>query len=140
MGFDEFGIISFVPFTKVSEFTDYLKDGRLCGKQCSKCNAIYFPPRAECVKCLAPESEMNWVDYSGKGILLTYTKIYAAPTGFEEKAPYTIGVVDLQEGGRLLAWIEDPPEDENQIKLGSSVLVKSKVMDGDRLIYVVKLV
>ncbi|WP_455393330.1 Zn-ribbon domain-containing OB-fold protein [[Eubacterium] cellulosolvens] len=139
MGFDEFGLVSFVPFTKVSEFTDYLKNGKLCGKHCKKCNTVYFPPRAECVKCLAPESEMEWLDFSGKGKLLTYTTIHAAPTGFQEKAPYTIGVVDLAEGGRLLAWIEDPPEDESKLKLGLDVLIEPKVIDDGRLIYVVKL-
>ena len=31
----------------------------------------------------------------------------APPTGFDDIAPYTIAVVDLEEGGRLLAWIGD---------------------------------
>jgi uncharacterized OB-fold protein len=140
MSFDEFGLVSFVPFTKVSEFTDFLKDGKLRGKQCKKCNAIYFPPRAECVKCLAPETDMEWIDFSGKGKLLTYTTIHAAPTGFQEKAPYTIGVVDLLEGGRLLAWIENPPEDESQLMLGCDVQIEPKMIDDNRLIYVVKLI
>jgi uncharacterized OB-fold protein len=140
MGFEEFGLVSFVPYTKVSEFTDYLKDGKLKGKKCKKCNAVYFPPRAECVKCMAPESDMEWLDYSGKGKLLTYTTIHAAPTGFEEKVPYTIGVVDLEEGGRLLAWIENPPADESDLKLGTAVLIEPKIIDDDRLIYIVKLI
>ena len=136
MSFDKFGLISFVPFTKVFEFTDYLKDGKLMGRQCKKCNAIYFPPRAECVKCMAPESELEWVEYKGTGTLLTYTRIHAAPTGFEDKAPYTIGVVDLTEGGRLLAIFEDPPEDENEIKLDAEVTVEPKIVGDERLIYV----
>ena len=139
MGFEEFGLISFVPYTKVSEFTNYLKDGKLRGKHCTKCNAVYFPPRSECVKCMAPESEVEWLDFSGNGTLLTFTTIHAAPTGFETKVPYTIGVVDLEEGGRLLAWIEDPPEDENKLQLGTKVKIEPKVIDEDRLIYVVKL-
>ena len=140
MGFDEFGLVSFVPFTKVEEFTEFLKEGKLKGMHCTKCDSIYFPPRAECVKCLAPESAMEWVDYSGKGKLLTYTTIHAAPTGFEDKVPYTIAVVDLTEGGRLLAWLENPPEDESLIKLGVDVLVEPKTIDENRLIYVVKLI
>ena len=138
MSFEKFGLISFVPFTKVSEFADYLKDGKLMGKQCKKCKAIYFPPRAECVKCMAPESEMEWINYSGKGKLLTYTRIHAAPTGFEDKAPYTIGVVDLVEGGRLLALFDDAPEDEYQINLDAEVTIEPRVIDDDRVIYVLK--
>ena len=139
MGFDEFGLISFVPYTKVAEFTEHLKDGKLTGRRCTKCNTVYFPPRAECVKCLAPEPEMEWMDFSGKGKLLTYTTIHAAPTGFEDKAPYTIGVVDLAEGGRLLAIIENPPEDESKINLDAEIKVEAKIVDDNRLIYVLKL-
>jgi len=138
MGFDEFGLISFVPYTKVSKFTDYLKDGKLKGTHCKSCNSTYFPPRAECIKCLAPESDMEWVDYSGKGKILTYTTIHAAPTGFENKAPYIIVVVDLEEGGRLLALFEDDAENEDKIKLDTEVTVQPKVMDENRLVYVAK--
>jgi uncharacterized OB-fold protein len=138
MSFDKFGLISFVPYTKVSEFTDYLKDGQLKGRHCKKCDSIYFPPRSECVKCMAPESEMEWINYSGKGKLLTYTRIHAAPTGFEDRAPYTIAVVDLAEGGRLLALFEDAPEDEDEINLDTEVIIEPRVIDDDRVIYVVK--
>jgi uncharacterized OB-fold protein len=138
MSFDEFGLISFVPFTKVSEFSDYLKEGKLKGRHCKKCNAIYFPPRAECIKCMAPESEMEWIDFSGKGKLLTFTRIHAAPTGFEERAPYTIGVVDLDEGGRLLAIFENAPENEDEINLDAEVRIEPKVLEDDRIIYVLK--
>ena len=139
MGFEEFGFVNFVPYTKVSDFTKHLKDGKLKGMHCKKCDTIYFPPRAECVKCLAPESEMEWKEFSGKGKLLTYTTIHVAPTGFEEKVPYMIGVVDLNEGGRLLAWVEDPLEDESKLKLGIEVMIKPKIIDDNRLIYIIKL-
>ncbi len=138
MGFDEFGLISFVPYTKVSDFTDFLKEGKLKGKQCKKCNSVYFPPRAECVKCFAPESDMEWMEFSGKGKLLTYTQIHAAPTGFEDKTPYIIGVVDLHEGGRLLAIFEDPPELEEEIKLDTEVTIVPKMLENNRIIYVIK--
>ena len=92
------------------------------------------------MKCLAPETDLEWVDYSGKGKLLTFTTIHAAPTGFEEKAPYTIAVVDLAEGGRLLAWLEDPPADEGSLKLGTEVQIVPKVINENRWVYVVKLI
>ena len=49
-------------------------------------------------------------------------------------------MVDLEEGGRLLAIMEDPPEDLDQLKLGSAVMIEPKIIEEDRLIYVVKLV
>ena len=40
---------------------------------------------------------------SGQGAVMTFTTINAAPAGFEADAPFHLGVVDLVEGGRLLA-------------------------------------
>jgi uncharacterized OB-fold protein len=101
--FGWFGKVSFVPYTKISDFAAYLKDGRLMGSRCRACGATSFPPRADCLECLSPEFE--FVERSGKATLHTFTKIDAAPTGFEDVIPYTVGVADLEEGGRLLAWM-----------------------------------
>lgn len=123
--FKNFGRVSFVPYTKVSAFADYLKENKLKGTKCKKCGTLFFPPRAECVKCMS--EEMDWVDMSGKGKLVTYTVIHAAPTGFENSVPYTIGVVDLAEGGRLLAWMDGIKEDE--IKIGMDLKVVPQMLE-----------
>jgi uncharacterized OB-fold protein len=131
MGFDEFGIINFVPYSKVGEFPRYLKDGMLKGMKCTKCNIFYFPPRSDCPECLG--EDMEWVDSNGVGTLLTYTTIHAAPTGFEELAPYTIGLIDLEEGGRVLACIEGIAEEE--IEIGMKLKAVPKKLKEDRITY-----
>lgn len=103
--FSWFGKVSFVAYTKVSDFAVHLKDGRLMGSTCKQCGHTTFPPRADCPQCLA--GEFSYTEYSGRGTLHALTTIAAAPTGFESLAPYTIGLVDLVEGGRLLAWLGD---------------------------------
>ncbi len=103
--FSWFGKVSFVPYTKVSDFAVHLKDGRLMGTVCRGCGASFFPPRADCPDCLSDDFEFS--AYSGRGTVYTYSTIAAAPTGFEDLAPYTVAVVDLEEGGRLLAWVGD---------------------------------
>ena len=84
------------------------------GTKCKKCGEFSFPPRADCIKCFSAEFE--WVETSGEGRLHTYTIIYAAPTGFDDIAPYIIGVLDLDDGGRLLGWV-DVPEKEIRIEM-----------------------
>jgi uncharacterized OB-fold protein len=112
--FKWFGKVNFTPYTKVSDFARHLRDGRLMGSRCKKCGAVAFPPRADCHACMSGDFE--FVELSGKSTLQTYTKIVAAPTGFEDAAPYIIGVVDLAEGGRALAWFgETVPETEIEI-------------------------
>jgi uncharacterized OB-fold protein len=44
-------------------------------------------------------------EISGHGTVYTHSTVASAPTGFDDIAPYTVAVVDLEEGGRLLAWI-----------------------------------
>jgi uncharacterized OB-fold protein len=100
-----FGMVNFVPYSKVSEFAVHLKDGRLMGSVCSDCGGFSFPPRADCVECLG--DRFTYREISGRGTVHTYSTVAAAPTGFDGFVPYTIAVVDLEEGGRLLAWAGD---------------------------------
>lgn len=101
--FSWFGKVSFVPYTKVSDFAVHLKNGRLMGSVCRSCGHRTFPPRADCPECLG--GDFDYVELSGRGTVYTFTTIAAAPTGFEDVAPYTVTVIDLEEGGRLLGWL-----------------------------------
>jgi uncharacterized OB-fold protein len=73
------------------------------------------------------DDNFEWVEYSGRGTLHSFSKIYAAPKGFEDMAPYIIGVVDLEEGGRLLSWLKDIPDSE--IKIGMRVKVIPRIFE-----------
>ena len=124
--FKWFGKVNFSPFTKVSDFADHLKDGRLMGSRCVKCGVTSFPPHADCVECL--HDKFEFVEMSGKATLHTYTKISAAPTGFEDMVPYTVGLADMKETGRIVAWIgETIPEPE--IKIGMEVQVVPRIFE-----------
>lgn len=124
--FKWFGKVNFSPYTKVSDFAGYLKDGHLMGSICKKCGYESFPPRADCPQCLSGDFEYK--EFSGKATLVTYTKIHAAPTGFENDVPYTIGVVDLEESGRLLAWFGDTISDD-EIEIGMKLQVVPRIFE-----------
>lgn len=109
--FSWFGKISFTPCTKVAQFAEHLKEGRLMGSRCGKCGTESFPPRADCPECMSGEFE--FVPWEGKGRLLTFTRIDAAPTGFQDLAPYVVCLVELDRGGRAVGWKgESLKEDE----------------------------
>ena len=63
--FSWFGKVSYVPYSKVSDFAVHLKDGRLMGSTCKGCGFASFPPRADCPECMAGEFEFTERD--GKG-------------------------------------------------------------------------
>lgn len=121
-----FGKVNYCPHTKVAGFARQLKDGRLTASQCAACGRLSFPPRADCPDCR--HGQFSFRELSGRGNLATYTRIETAPAGFEDLAPYTLGVVDLQEGGRLLAWFGGtiPPA---EIAIGMPVQVVPRIFE-----------
>ena len=83
--FSWFGKVSFVPYSKISDFAVHLKDGRMMGSVCKGCGYQTFPPRSDCPECMSPE--YSFKEYNGKGEVYTFTKIDAAPTGFDDVVP-----------------------------------------------------
>ncbi|MBU8933480.1 MAG: Zn-ribbon domain-containing OB-fold protein [candidate division Zixibacteria bacterium] len=124
--FKWFGKVNFSPYTKVTDFADHLKDGHLMASKCKQCGQESFPPKADCSKCLSGEFEFT--EYDGQATLLSFTKIHAAPTGFEDTVPYTVGVVDLKDGGRLLAWFGESIA-ESDIKIGMDLQVVPQIFE-----------
>lgn len=88
---------------------NYLREAprryRLEGARCKGCGAIHFPPRAICDRCGG--RDLKGEGLSGEGELISYTIIRHPPKGFEERAPYAIGIVQLKEGVRILSQIVD---------------------------------
>ena len=96
------------------------------GSRCKACGATSFPPRADCEACRSGEFEL--FEMSGRATLNTFTKIVAAPTGFEDVAPYTVGVADLEETVRVLAWIGDTVA-EQEIRIGMPLQVVPRIFE-----------
>ena len=125
--FKWFGIVNHTPHTKVAAFAGHLREGRIMGSRCRSCGARSFPPRADCERCLSGDFEL--VPVSGAGRLYTWTRIDAAPSGFEAWAPYTIGVVDLDDGGRALAWIGGSVREED-LQVGMALRLVPRIHEG----------
>lgn len=91
--FRQFGTVSFTGLTRVNDFIDHLKEGKIMGTRCRTCGVYFFPPRVNC--CLSLDSDIEWFEINGAGTLETYSTLSYAPTGFEKDLPYTIAVVDF---------------------------------------------
>ena len=90
--FKKFGTVSFTSITKVNDFVSHLEQGKVMGTKCKDCGLFFFPPRADCHQCLA--SNLEWFEVSGKGKLVSYSKLQYAPIGFENDVPYRIALLD----------------------------------------------
>jgi hypothetical protein len=63
----------------------------------------YFYPRPLCPACLS--RRVRWVDASGRGRLHTFVINHRPPRGFPVAAPFVIGIVELEEGPRMMSHI-----------------------------------
>jgi uncharacterized protein len=84
--------------------------GELLVQRCPSCGHHQFFPRALCMACAA---EPEWVRASGRGTLHTYTIIQQNRTPpFDALSPYVVGIVELEEGPRMMTNVIgcDPSE------------------------------
>jgi uncharacterized OB-fold protein len=96
------------PFNDIS-YERFLNEERLMGSRCRKCGVLSVPPRSVCTRCYG--SEMEWVEMKGRGKLAAFTCIAIGPPfmieeGYDRKHPYVSGVVELEDGVRVVARIE----------------------------------
>lgn len=129
--FSRFGTVSFTSITKVNDFINYLEQGKIMGTRCKTCGERFFPPRADCCKSL--DSNMEWLEVTGYGILQTFSTLYYAPAGFETDLPYTIAVVDF--GSCKVFGQLDPAIDAKSLQIGMKLKIAVHKLNEKQLIY-----
>lgn len=77
----------------------------LVGVRCMACNEKHFPPRLVCHGCGSEALES--FRFTGSGIVVSYTIIQTAPSGFEGAVPYCIALIKLDEGPTISAELID---------------------------------
>ena len=104
-------------------YEQFLQEELIMGTKCKKCGALALPPRPLCISCFSQEQE--WVQLRGAGKLAAFTSIVVAPPtmakeGFNRNNPYIVGVVELEEGPKMVVRIVglDAKKPE-EIKVGS---------------------
>jgi uncharacterized OB-fold protein len=132
MDFGNFGTVSFTKEAKAIPFVEYLSQGKVMATQCKKCGRKYFPPRVDCPYCI--NSEVEWVEVTGKGKLLTFTQVHYGPLGFEDDAPYVLGIVEFPEGVRILSRISKSINPDT-IKIGMELTIKPVKLSEEKITY-----
>ncbi len=98
---------------------------RMEAKKCKKCGHIDFPGRIICPECKA--EEFDTFNLSGKGKLVTHTVIRTAPVGFEDLAPYAVGLIELEENIKIMGQITDC--DPENLNTGDKLIAKFRRMN-----------
>ena len=112
------------------EYSEALKSNRLLGMKCQECNTVTCPPKLTCQECAGINLEV--AELSGLGKIATFTTVFVAPRGREVEAPYTIVVVELEEGPWIMGNLIDmDPVDAGMDLIGRKVKLGHKVFPGD---------
>jgi hypothetical protein len=90
----------------------------LIATKCLSCGGTYFPPRNLCPRCRR-KSKLKKVKLKGVGEVLTYTVIHSAPEGFENRVPYIMAIVKLEDGPCLTTQLVDC--EPSEVKIGMKV-------------------
>jgi len=115
------------PFNDNS-YEQFLKEEKIMGAKCKKCGALALPPRPICTSCFG--TDMEWIQFRGVGKLVAFTSIVVAPPfmakeGFGKNNPYVVGVVELQEGAKIVARITGvDAKKPAEIKVGTPLKVE----------------
>lgn len=120
-----------IPITKVRQFWDGMAEGKVMATRCTRCGERYYPPQADCPKCLT--SEMDWFEVGEQAVLKTYTESHLKPQGFTHYTePYTIAIAETTEGLKIMGWLEVGKEP----KVGMTVKIRARVQpDGFPVIF-----
>ena len=118
-------------FTMIHTFFDNLKEGRFTTTKCKSCGEILWQPRIVCPHCNA--DEMEWIDLPQEGKLYAYTEvIHGAPLGMEGDAPFSVGVVEVENPNMMvLARIDDAHFED--LEVGQEMKLKVVTFEDGRV-------
>ena len=92
-------------------YWDALAQGSLTFQRCTPCGQAWLPPRSECPACLT--DNCRWEMAGGDARLVSWVTYHIAyHPAFKDRLPYTVAVVELGEGPRLISnvvGIDDAP-------------------------------
>ena len=108
------------PTPETQHFWDGTNAGELRLQRCNKCAKAYFPPRPFCPAC--GNREVSVFKASGKGFLYSYVIHHRPVPGFTP--PYSIAVVELEEGPRMMTNIVNCPQTPEALQLDMPVEVR----------------
>jgi uncharacterized OB-fold protein len=112
-------------------FSDALQRDLLTGLSCRGCGQVTCPPRMTCLTCGGCDLEK--VNLCGRGTIRSLTTTFVAPLGRDDEAPYTIVLVELDEGPWIIGnLIGVDPAQVGMDMIGRGVKMGHKIFAGDR--------
>ncbi len=104
------------PTPESQPYWDGAAEGKLRLQQCASCSKFRHYPRLVCDRCYSVDAE--WVEASGHGVVHSWTVAHHAfHPALKGDLPYTLVIVDLEEGPRAMGRLDPAAEDRLHIGL-----------------------
>jgi uncharacterized OB-fold protein len=116
-----------IPTPETRPFWQGTREGELRLQRCDACAHVYFPPRPFCPKCAG--RAVSWFAASGRATLYSYVIHHRPAPGFVP--PYSIAVVELEEGPRMMTNIIDCPQTPEALQLDMPLRVTFKQLSDE---------
>ena len=71
-------------------------------------------------------------EFSGRGEIYSFTTVYDAPPKFKEFAPYTVALIELEEGAMITAQLTDFGDEKPEIGMPVEMVTRKRFSDGER--------
>jgi uncharacterized protein len=100
-----------IPSIESKPYWDGLKQHKLLMQRCDGCGKFWFPPSLLCPHC--NDGRFTWSETKGTGRVFSfvvYHRVYHP--GFADEVPYTVAVIELDEGPRLISNVIGIPPDQ----------------------------
>ncbi len=99
------------PTIESRPYWDGLRQQKLLMPRCDDCKGYWFPPSALCPHCSS--EKWTWTETSGRGHIFSYVVYHRVyHPGFADDVPYTVAVIELEEGPRMLSNVIGIPPDK----------------------------
>ncbi len=115
------------PSALTKPFWDAAKQKKLVIQYDPDSRCYQWWPRLVSVK--TGKMNLEWKEVSGNGTLYSYTVTHVPALGFEDKVPYLVGLVELDEGVRIISNLSGITEDN--VKLGMPLRVTWEKLTDD---------
>ena len=111
------------PTPESQPFWDGAALGELRIQRCNACERFWFPPSNRCQHCWSDDVE--WRTVSGRAELYTFT-VYrrAYAPALKEQLPYVVGIVELEEGPRLVTNVVGCDPDDVRVGMPLQVIFR----------------
>lgn len=120
-----------VPSIDSGPFWAGCNEGKLLLQRCKECERRFYYARRLCPFCGGDAPD--WVSACGRGTLFSVSEVHTSFFGpdWDDQLPYTVALIDLEEGPRMLSRLVLKPHETPHI--GDPVHVVFVNVDGQNL-------